>query len=137
MARKPDPQVRAAWAARIGRFQQSSLTVVDFCATEGVSVAAFYQWRRKLRREDSAPAFLPLVVADRPRQAAPEADFVAPMPARSRQPIHMKLPGGVAVTVDEHTGQERLTEVLVATIRAAAIARVPVEPDSTAGGEPC
>lgn len=140
MARQPDPQVRAAWTARMKRFRHSSLTVADFCADEGVSVAAFYQWRRKLRSdsEDSAPAFLPLVVTDRPSQAASGADVVAqPTSTLSRQPIRMELPGGLAVNVDEHTSQERLTEVLVATIRATAIAGVPAEPDSSAGGEQC
>lgn len=36
------------WLRRIQRFSRSRLTVAEFCDREQVSVAAFYQWRRKL-----------------------------------------------------------------------------------------
>ena len=39
---------RQLWLRRMQRFSQSRLTVAEFCDREDVSVAAFYQWRRKL-----------------------------------------------------------------------------------------
>ena len=39
---------RQLWLRRMQRFSQSRLTVAEFCDREEVSVAAFYQWRRKL-----------------------------------------------------------------------------------------
>ena len=36
------------WQRRMQRFSRSHLTVAEFCDREDVSVAAFYQWRRKL-----------------------------------------------------------------------------------------
>lgn len=48
-----------------GRFATSSLTVAEFCAAEGVSVPAFYQWKRVLAAGDApvpvstSPTFIP------------------------------------------------------------------------------
>ena len=39
---------RQLWLRRMQRFSQSRLTVAEFCDREDVSVATFYQWRRKL-----------------------------------------------------------------------------------------
>ena len=36
------------WRRRLERFEDSDLTVVEFCRVEGVSVPSFYQWRRRL-----------------------------------------------------------------------------------------
>jgi hypothetical protein len=54
MARTFDSSKVALWTLRLKRFQASSLTVARFCAKEGCSTAAFYQWRRKLRTSSSA-----------------------------------------------------------------------------------
>jgi hypothetical protein len=37
------------WEERLRRYADSQLTVGEFCVWEGVSVAAFYLWRKKLR----------------------------------------------------------------------------------------
>ncbi|MEY4185751.1 MAG: hypothetical protein RIT02_785 [Planctomycetota bacterium] len=36
------------WEERLRRYADSQLTVGEFCVREGVSVAAFYMWRKKL-----------------------------------------------------------------------------------------
>lgn len=36
------------WQGRFERFRRAGLSVARFCATEGVSVPSFYQWRKKL-----------------------------------------------------------------------------------------
>ena len=48
MGREADPGKRREWVDRMARFTRSGLTVFDFCLSEGVSVAAYYAWRRKL-----------------------------------------------------------------------------------------
>ena len=48
MARCGDDRKRAEWRERLARFSGCGLTVARFCEAEQVSVAAFYQWRRKL-----------------------------------------------------------------------------------------
>ncbi len=53
MVRNLDSSKAALWAERLNRFEACSLTVARFCAQEGCSTAAFYQWRRKLRKSSS------------------------------------------------------------------------------------
>lgn len=48
MARKSDPAKLRQWTRRLKRFAKSESTVATFCRSEGVSVASFYQWKRKL-----------------------------------------------------------------------------------------
>ena len=60
----------------MGRFHSSTATVAEFCAAEGVSVPAFYQWKRVLAAGDTplspgtVPAFVPVRIA--PASAAVE-----------------------------------------------------------------
>ena len=72
MSRSASVILRAQWQQRLERFRESLWTVGEFCRHEGVSVASFYQWRRKLggasiRREPkrpsaTVPTFLPVQV---------------------------------------------------------------------------
>jgi hypothetical protein len=49
MPRLPDPRKLAMWRQRFERFLNSGLAVAPFCEREGVSVASFYHWRKKLK----------------------------------------------------------------------------------------
>jgi hypothetical protein len=49
MPRLADPRKLAAWRERFERFSKSGLAVGPFCEREGVSVASFYHWRKKLK----------------------------------------------------------------------------------------
>lgn len=51
MGRKRISGAEAAWRDRLGRYEKSGLTVVEFCRREGVSGPSFYQWRKRLRAE--------------------------------------------------------------------------------------
>lgn len=68
-SRRDPAATRRRWVERMERFQSSTLTVAEFCAAEGVSVPAFYQWRRVLAAGDTPvsasgpPTFIPLRVA--------------------------------------------------------------------------
>jgi hypothetical protein len=48
--------VRQTWAERLARFDAAGLTTAQFCAAEGVSVASFYLWKRRLVPTASASA---------------------------------------------------------------------------------
>jgi len=48
MSRSLDPTKLAMWRERLERFSSCGLAVAPFCAREGVSVASFYHWRKKL-----------------------------------------------------------------------------------------
>lgn len=43
------------WLERLNRQAVSGQTVAEFCAAENVSVASFYQWRRRLKPRVDAP----------------------------------------------------------------------------------
>lgn len=70
MARSSDSDKLALWRERFEGYSSSGLTVARFCARERVSVATFYNWRRKLGaasagRRESPPrrdAFRPVDV---------------------------------------------------------------------------
>ena len=92
MGRAIDGGKGREWEERLRRYADSQLTVGEFCVWEGVSVAAFYVWRKKLaggkpgRRTARSPAttevgprssgplsresFLPVRVAERSQTTA-------------------------------------------------------------------
>ena len=92
MGRAIDGVKGREWEERLRRYADSQLTVGEFCVWEGVSVAAFYVWRKKLaggkpgRRTARSPAttevgprssgplsresFLPVRVAERSQTTA-------------------------------------------------------------------
>ena len=44
----------ALWSERLRRYERSKCTVAQFCLREEVSVASFYQWRRRLSELSTA-----------------------------------------------------------------------------------
>jgi hypothetical protein len=81
--RRPDPSTRQLWQQRLERFRHTGLTVSAFCDREGISLASFYAWRRRLQR-DASPAD-----ADVPRLVP--VRLVTP-PASA--PVELLLPSG-------------------------------------------
>ena len=47
--RRADHGKHCEWSERIRQRQESGLTVADFCEWEGVSVASFYNWQKRVR----------------------------------------------------------------------------------------
>lgn len=91
MVNHSQPATRQAWRDRLERFTHTDSTVAEFCAGEGVSVASFYQWRRKLESDslthNRAPKFVPLEL--------PEASHAVPTTI-----MQVDLPGGVRVRLE-------------------------------------
>ena len=105
--RRDPAATRRRWAERMGRFATSSLTVAEFCAAEGVSVPAFYQWKRVLAAGDAPvasnapPTFVPVRIAP---TNAPAVELVLPTGAILRFPPGTD-PAAIAAVV-RHLGGE-------------------------------
>jgi hypothetical protein len=70
MSRERNAGLWDTWRKRLHQFDRCQLTLSEFCRREGVTVGAFYTWRRKLRPkpvrvQPTQPTFVPL------RPAAP------------------------------------------------------------------
>ncbi len=120
------------WRERMTRFDSSTAKVAEFCAAEGVSVASFYAWRRKLVEASAstaqpattpkvasspvAPPFRQLVVEQRPiEQRVGEPTLTISLSAR--------LPGGIELelsTTDQQTLRVVVSELVRASREAAS-----------------
>jgi hypothetical protein len=65
--------IRQLWIERLDRFAVSGQTTAQFCASEGISVASFYLWKRRLAGtetngspQDSGPRLLPVRLHEQP-----------------------------------------------------------------------
>jgi len=120
MARTADPSRAAQWRKRVARFESLSLSVARFCQREGISVASFYYWRKKLAEQSPAPGLsgrtVPLAAAFQPVTVVPAA------PA-----LTVRLPGGAHLEVP--VGDYHAVRVVVRElVRSAA---VPEEGDAS------
>src|SRR5262249_4479671 len=89
MARTPDLKLHASWRRRLRRNAGSGLTIAQFCAHEGLSVATFHSWKHRLRIIDLAnplpalpapPPFLPVTVRGAEHRLAESLPIVADLP---------------------------------------------------------
>lgn len=106
-SRRDPAATRRRWVERMQRFATSSLTVAEFCAAEGVSVPAFYQWKRTLAAADAplSPATVPTFVPVRIAPASATAvELVLPSGAVLRFPLGTD-PAAIAAVV-RHLGGE-------------------------------
>jgi hypothetical protein len=78
-SRRDPATTRQKWVDRVQRYRASNLSVAQFCLAEGVSVPAFYFWRRTLAAEAVAePSDRPTVVPVRIARPAPAVEVVLP-----------------------------------------------------------
>ena len=88
------------WRRRMQRFSRSRLTVAEFCDREDVSVAAFYQWRRKLVALGQSSAATARAQAQgglpAPVVSGPPNGFV-PVRVWPSSAIEVRLPNGVVL----------------------------------------
>lgn len=149
MARERDSGLWQAWRERMRRFRSSLETVADFCRRERVSVAAFYQWKRKLDPDGkqpgvrqgagpgpstapraavprrSRPPFIELVVPARPATIGANSDRDAAVPAGC---VEVRLPNGVCVC---------LVSGDLSGLRTAILAACEIREGGVAGDAPC
>jgi hypothetical protein len=106
MGRRVDDGKRVEWIERLRRRKESGLTVAMFCEWEGVSVATFYHWQKKLRVEKSEGRSAAVIAPPtKSIPSLPKASFLPvritqPSPARSAAPgIEIRLANGVRIFV--------------------------------------
>lgn len=104
MARCSDPAKAAQWRQRLQRFDTANLSVSRFCRREGVSVASFYHWRKKL----AAGADTPSAVQ---RPSRPCAFKPLSITAATSSTVAVHLPGGARLEVP--AGDYQMVRVLV------------------------
>jgi len=118
MERRIDAAVHAAWRRRWERFEGSSLTAAEFCRREGVSQAAFYQWRKRLTQGATAAEASAAGGAAAAQEPAPVAhggeDAFVELAWAAAAVVEIELPNGVRVRVPADREQ-----ALTAVIRAA------------------
>ena len=85
MGRRVDHGKQCEWAERIRRRRESGLTVTEFCEWEGVSVATFYNWQKKLRGMKSVRETVELVT--------PEGSSPRSLQKASFLPVHVMQAG--------------------------------------------
>ena len=109
MSREPDLAKQAAWKLRLREFDRGSATVVEFCRSEGVSVASFYQWRQKLK---------PATARTAPRGRVEKRPIFLPVEITGAANVEVLLPSGVRLTVPccDH---EAIRTVLAALLSAS------------------
>ena len=97
MGRPKDPRIERLWISRLDRHAASGLPIAEFCRREGLAIASFYQWRRRLATDASPlaqapapPLFVPL------RLDSPRAHDEAITP----RPVEIDLPAGVRLRLD-------------------------------------
>ena len=88
MGRRADQGKHREWSERIRRRRESGLTVAEFCEWEGVSVASFYNWQKKLRGTKSRRQSVELVTPEgRSPRSLQKASFL---------PVHVMQAGATA-----------------------------------------
>ena len=110
MGRHSDPRKAAAWERRLARFGESGLTVGRFCDREGVSIATFHYWQRKLR----------YVSVNETGWATPAAAVARfdPVEVVSRQAVTIRFAGGAVMEIPED--REDLLKAVVLALTTEA-----------------
>lgn len=88
MGRRVDHGKHCEWSERIRRRRESGLTVAEFCEWEGVSVASFYNWQKKLR--GTKPRRQPVELL------TPEGRSQRSLQTASFLPVHVMQAGATA-----------------------------------------
>jgi hypothetical protein len=109
MARSLDSDRFRVWRQRLARFETAGLSVARFCQQEGVSTAAFYQWRKKL-----ATVAPPTVPGDQAAFANVRLVTADDMRVELRGGTQLHIPCG-----DSHTLQLALQTLAEADARLA------------------
>lgn len=126
MGRHTDQGKHCEWAERIRRRRESGLTVAEFCEWEGVSVASFYNWQKKLQGTNSRRPTAGLVTPEsRSQRSMQNASF---LPVRVTQAgatvapstrIEIQLTNGVRIFVPISDSQTVESTVSIASCLSA------------------
>lgn len=127
MSRGPRLDKQIEWRERLARFGRAGVSIVRFCADEGVSTPSFYAWRRRLSAETQ-----PLPTSeDAARSSAHRHDCFAPVrlvgQAHGDNQVRVWLRGGTRLKI-AFADANAVATLLEALVHADA---------ERAGGRPC
>ena len=91
-------ELASFWRRRFEAFEQSGLTIQDYCAAEGVSRTTFFKWRQRLSE-----------------RSEPKVEFVEVGASREQQGLELVLKSGMVVRLGsdfDRATLERLLEFL-------------------------
>ncbi len=83
-------RTKAQWQQLVEGQADSGLTISDYCASHGITVSGFYQWRKKLQSTEAV-------------QMQPESWLSFASPPQNEQgnwQIELALPGGVVLRMN-------------------------------------
>jgi len=88
----PSPQRRPRrsakqWQTLVAHFEESNLTIKDFCEQENLARETFNRWRNKISMESNLPSFIELQPP------------VASSPSTGPWSVELDLPGGGHLSV--------------------------------------
>jgi transposase-like protein len=100
------------WQQVLNEYRESGATVISFCASKGVSVASFYQWKQKLQPKSIDPAKNSIV-------------SVKLIPVQSRaanasRVVQIFTPSGYSIRVDSAMALHDLSGILQAIESSAS-----------------
>ena len=129
MSRRADGRKVAEWRGRFERFRRSGVSVSRFCLAEKVSVAPYYQWRKKL-------AALSLADTSRSAVGAEAAESFARVRLVGAANVAAWLPGGTRLEIP--LGDARAMQLAIeALVRADASHSLNSSAVARAGGATC
>jgi hypothetical protein len=113
-----DPAKERHWRRLVRRWEQSGLSVREFCDWQSLSEPSFYGWRRELAGRDPDPVCREAKAA---RRVTPAEQFV-PVRVLSDEPaafgsvpvVEVHLPSGVRLRVPAGFDRRTLADVLAA-----------------------
>ena len=114
MGRVANEGLALAWERRIEKQRRSRLSITEFCSREGVSPAAFYAWRRRLRGADSAGP-----------QSALFVPVELPTSGIAAGGVRLELPGGAVLSLPADAPLELVTAAIHAVLPSTTTAELP------------
>ena len=114
MGRERDAAKWDRWRRRLRDFERGQKTVAEFCRQAGVSVAAFYEWRRKLTPAVSGASQPRATVTERApeRRQVPEPLRFLPVEISPSAAVEALLPSGARLSIP---GQDHAALRIVVT----------------------
>lgn len=101
-------EAELVWRERLARFDNSNLTVKQFCRQERVSDPSFYQWRKRLKKSQS--------VTKAAGQSPPRSKVVkpfVPVNVSGSTLAEVEFPNGMRVRVPATNAEALRTAIMV------------------------
>ena len=104
--------------ALYAHYEQSKLSVKQFCAEAGISIGVFHHWRKKIQIQQESALQSTVVVAGEEEIQEPMlrpitlVETITPLVETTSKEISISLPNGICVQVELGSQQGALREVL-------------------------